>query len=255
MAEPRPPLSGKRILVTRPADQAKNLGALIQAADGEPVLFPAIEIIEPADTRRLDVLIENLRSFDLAIFISPTAVKHAFQRIPAWPETLPAAAIGQGSARALSNAGVQPVIAPAEGGDSEALLALPEMQQMSGKRILIFRGEGGRELLADTLRQRGAEVEYAECYRRARPQTDIAPLLQQRFDAVVVTSREGLQNLHEMLGASWPALQAMPFFVPHERIAEAAGRLGIQQAIVTTGGDEGCVQAMARFFMVKSTTS
>jgi uroporphyrinogen-III synthase len=258
-SESKRPLSGKRILVTRPVDQARNLGTLIRQAGGEPVVFPAIEITDPADTRRLDALIENLHEYDLAIFISPTAVARAFQRIPVWPHSLQAAAVGQGSARALNNAGVKQVIAPTDGSDSEALLALPEMQRVSGKRILIFRGEGGRELLADTLRQRGATVEYAECYRRAKPRSDAAALMRQhaahRFDGVVVTSREGLANFHALLGGGWERFQSVPFFVPHARIAEESGRLGIQQAIVTSEGDEGCVQAMSRFFMVKSPTS
>lgn len=241
-------LAGKRILVTRPAEQAAKLAALISQAGGEAVVFPAIEIVEPTNTQALAALVNTLHQFDFAIFISPTAVSRAFLHITDWPPELHAAAIGSGSAKALRQAGIQQVIAPAQGNDSEALLALPEMQQVSGKRILIFRGEDGRELLANTLRQRGAQVEYAECYRRAKPQADIAPLLQQHFDAVVVTSREGLQNLHDMLGAGWSILQSLPFFVPHPRIASAANLLEIQQAIVTTGGDAGCVVAMAQHF-------
>ena len=241
-------LAGKRILITRPIEQAAKLATLIQQAGGEPVVFPAIEIVEPANLQELAVLVNTLHRFDLAIFISPTAVSRAFQHILQWPPGLHAAAIGSGSAQALHQTGIQHVIAPAHGNDSEALLALPEMQQVSGKRIIIFRGEGGRELLGNSLRQRGAQVEYAECYRRTKPQADIAPLLQQHFDAVVVTSREGLQNLHNMLGAKWTALQPLPFFMPHLRIASAANLLGIQQTIVNTGGDAGCVEAMAQYF-------
>lgn len=244
------PLAGKRILITRPVEQAAKFATLIQQAGGEPVVFPAIKIVEPANPQELAALVGTLHQFDLAIFISPTAVSRAFQHISYWPPKLHAAAIGSGSAQALhlTLTGIQHVIAPAHGNDSEALLALPEMQQVSGKRIIIFRGEGGRELLGNTLRQRGAQVDYAECYRRAKPQADIAPLLQQHFDAVVVTSREGLQNLHDMLGAKWAALQSLPFFMPHPRIASAANLLGIQQTTVTTGGDAGCVEAMAQHF-------
>lgn len=242
------PLAGKRILITRPVEQAAKLATLIQQAGGEPVVFPAIEIVEPANPQELAALVSTLHQFDFAIFISPTAVSRAFQHIPHWPPELHAAAIGSGSAQALHQTGIQRVIAPAHGNDSEALLALPEMQQVSGKHVIIFRGEGGRELLGNTLRQRGAQVEYAECYRRAKPQADIAPLLQQHLDAVVVTSREGLQNLHDMLGAKWAALQPLPFFMPHPRIASAANLLEIQQTIVTTGGDAGCIKAMAQHF-------
>lgn len=242
------PLAGKRILVTRPAEQANHLGALIRQAGGEAVVFPAIDIVEPSNTQTLESLINDLHQFDLAVFISPTAVSRAFLHIALWPPGLRAAAIGAGGAHALRRAGVQHIIAPEHGNDSEALLALPEMQQVNGKHIAIFRGEGGRELLADTLRQRGAQVEYAECYRRAKPDADVAPLLQEHVDAVVVTSREGLQNLHEMLGAGWTAFQPLPFFVPHQRIASAASVLEIRQTIVTTGGDAGCVEAMSQHF-------
>lgn len=242
------PLAGKRILVTRPAEQATKLAALIQQAGGEPVVFPAIEIVEPTNTQALAARIGALHQFDFAIFISPTAISRAFLHITDWPPELHAAAIGQGSANTLRQTGIPHVIVPAHGSDSEALLALPTMQQVSGKRIIIFRGEGGRELLANTLRQRGAQVEYAECYRRVKPQTDITPLLQQHFDAVVITSREGLQNLHDMLGTGWSILQSLPFFMPHPRIASAANLLEIQQAIVTTGGDVGCVEAISQYF-------
>lgn len=238
------PLAGKRILVTRPAVQAVHLGKLIQNAGGEAVIFPAVEIADPPNPQALDKLINDLPQFDLAIFISPTAVSRAFLRITAWPAKLRAAAIGQGGAQALRRAGVQSIIAPESGNDSEALLALPAMQQVNGQRIVIFRGEGGRELLANTLRQRGAQVEYAECYRRIKPQADIAPLLAQHLDAIVVTSREGLQNLRELLGENWPVFQKQAFFVPHPRIAEAAHLLGVEKTVVTTNGDKGCIKAL-----------
>lgn len=241
-------LAGKRILITRPAEQAAHLNTLIQQAGGETVIFPAIEISNPANLPALKNLVARLHQFDLALFISPTAVSRAFQHLAGWPAGLKVAAIGAGSARALQHAGVKNILVPAHGQDSEALLALPDMQQVKGKRIVIFRGEGGRELLADTLRQRGAQVEYAECYRRIKPQADIAPLLMQDIDAVVITSREGLKNLHELLGENWPRFQKKSFFVPHQRIADAAGLLGVAQTIVTTGGDAGCVEALSRHF-------
>jgi len=113
---------------------------------------------------------------------------------------------------------------------------------------VIFRGEGGRELLADTLRQRGARVEYAECYRRIKPQADTTPLQQQHFDAVIVTSSEGLQNLRELLSADWPAFRSVAYFVPHERIAQMANQLGVQQALITHGGDAGCIEVLSQHF-------
>jgi uroporphyrinogen-III synthase len=249
------PLAGKTILVTRPAEQAARLSQLIRDAGGLPFVFPAIEIKPPADPARLEEILGRLNQFDLAIFVSPTAVARAFERLGAsrsWPERLRAASVGQGSARALADRGIREVIAPSDQSDSEALLALPALQAVAGKRIVIFRGEGGRELMAQTLVQRGAIVEYAECYRRAKPQADIAPLLlqhsRQKFSAIVLTSRESLANLRDMLGDAWDSFKPVPAFVPHERIAEAARNLGMHSVHVTSGGDAGTMQAMIKFF-------
>jgi len=246
-------LSGKTILITRPAEQAAGLSQMIRAAGGMPVVFPAIEIKPPADAGRLDELLARLEQFDLAIFVSPTAVARAWERmaaIRAWPKTLKVAAVGQGSARALSEHGLQEIIVPSGQFDSEALLALPALQEVAGKHIVIFRGEGGRELLAQTLVQRGASVEYAECYRRVKPQADIAPLLQQhrkqKFAAIVLTSREGLANLRDMLGSAWPEFCPVPAFVPHERIAEAAREQGMMTVHIAAD-DAGMVQTMVKF--------
>lgn len=248
-------LAGKTILVTRPAEQSAGLSRMIREAGGIPFVFPAIEIREPSDPERLADILDRLENFDLAIFVSPTAVARAFEYLDAnedWPKNLAVAAVGQGSAWALKVSGIDKVIAPTDQSDSEALLALPELQKVAGKRIVIFRGEGGRELMAQTLAQRGATIEYAECYRRARPETDVAPLLQQQgrlaFSAMVLTSRESLTNLREMLGDAWGAFASVPVFVPHERIAEAARQLGMKSIHVTSGGDAGTMQAMIKFF-------
>lgn len=248
-------LAGKTILVTRPPEQSAGLSRLIRDAGGTPYLFPAIEITDPSDPGRLDAVLGKLEEFDLAIFVSPTAVARAFEYLDmeaGWPRNLAVAAVGQGSAWALKVSGIKQVIAPAGQSDSEALLALPALQQVSGKRVVIFRGEGGRELMAQTLAERGASVEYAECYKRVRPHADIAPLLQahdrEAFSAMVVTSREGLANLHDMLGEAWRLFEPVPVFVPHERIAAAARQLGMRSIHVTAGGDTGTMQAMVKFF-------
>ncbi len=248
-------LAGKTILVTRPAEQAAGLSQLIRDAGGIPFAFPAIEIKPPSDPARLDEILGRLEAFDLAVFVSPTAVARAFEYLGAgrrWPEKLKLAAVGQGSARALHERGFRDVVAPPDRSDSEALLALPALREIAGKHVVIFRGEGGRELMAQTLTQRGAAVEYAECYRRARPHADITPLLQQHarqpFSAIILTSREGLANLHDLLGGAWDTFKSVPAFVPHERIAEAARRLGMNSVHVAAAGDAGTMQTMIKFF-------
>lgn len=249
-------LRGRRIVVTRPAGQADALAGLIESRGGHALVFPVIEIRDVEDVRPLLDVIDRLDALDLAIFISPNAVNKAMNLIlarRAWPASLAAAAVGRESEKLLRRHGVARTIAPRGRADSEALLGLPELQAMAGKRVVIFRGDGGRELLGDTLVARGATVEYAECYRRARPVADVTPLLtawaRGEIDAVTVTSSEGLANLFDMvgkLGQQW--LRRTPLFAPHARIAENARALGLEKVMLTEAGDAGLVAGLEAFF-------
>lgn len=250
------PLAGKRILITRPREQADRLLERIRGAGGEGVLFPLIEIRDPDDPGALQQTIDRLDVYDLAIFVSPTAAALGLAAVRArrpWPPTLAAAAIGLGTARALQENGLSNVLAPLDKGDSEALLALPDMSQVAGKRIVVFRGQGGRELLAEVLRERGAKVEYAECYRRASPDaSSVAVLdshLQTPLDGIVITSTEALHNLAELgKDLKRARLVDVPLFVPHERIAAAAHQAGVATVVLAPGGDAGLVEGMVKFF-------
>lgn len=252
-------LAGRAVLVTRPAGISTQLVALLRAEGGEAVLLPAIEILPPDDTAKLNAVIDRLEGFDIAIFISPTAVAKANAAVRArreWPARLRYAAVGRGTAAALREIGLADVMAPQGRGDSEALAAMPEMADVAGRRVAIFRGHGGREALRETLVARGAQVEYAECYLRALPRTDVGPLIERwgrgGIDAVSVTSAAGLENLIALLGAAGvtgPALlRATPVFVPHPRVGEAARNLGIERVILTGAGDQALAQALVSFF-------
>ena len=237
-------LHGRGILITRPREQAQGLAKLVEAAGGRAIVFPAIEI--------QDVPLRKLAEFDLAIFVSPTAVKRALAAMK-WPPGAKAAALGRGTQRELERHGIKGIIAPDAGADSEALLAVPELQRVAGRRIVILRGEGGRSLLGDTLAARGAQVEYAECYRRVRPQTDSGPLLtafaKGAVHAVTVSSAEGLENLLEMLGAAGRKhLKKTPLFVPHPRIAAEAKRLGLGEASVGGASDQEMFERLVAYF-------
>ena len=159
-------------------------------------------------------------------------------------------ALSQGTRRELERHGVAGVLAAEEGADSEALLALPELQQVAGRRIAIFRGEGGRELLGETLRGRGASVEYVECYRRVLPRGDPAPLLAAwksgGLHAVTASSAQGLANLFALLDPG--LLRGLPLFVPHARVADEARRLGARQTRVAGPGDEEMFTALMAYF-------
>jgi uroporphyrinogen-III synthase len=230
-------LRGRGILVTRPREQAAGLARLIEQAGGRAILFPAIEIedLPPPPA------IQELGSFDLAVFVSPTAAAKVMAQVAAWPRALRAAAIGGGTRRELERHGITKVISPGAGADSEALLE--ELQDVSGKRIVIFRGEGGRELLGETLRQRGARVEYAECYRRKRP-AEASSF--EKPAAVTVSSAEGLANLFEMLDPAM--LRSKPLFVPHPRIAEEARARGVREVLVAGPADEQMLAALVAYF-------
>ncbi len=242
------PLSGLKIVVTRPYDQAANLAQRLAQAGGNAILFPLLEIGPAADPRPLNALISRLHEFDLAIFISPNAVRYGMDAIHAagaFPSSLRVAAVGQGSARALRDLNLREVIAPQDHYDSEALLALPALQNVAGWRVVIFRGDGGRELLGDTLKARGASVDYAECYRRSKPRQKAAAMLVAKPDAITITSSEALRHLWDMSDSrEREQLATLPLFVPHARIAEAAQWLGWRSVTTTASGDDGVLSGL-----------
>lgn len=236
------PLAGRRILVTRPSELAGPLADAIAREGGEAVRYPAIEIADLEDTAPVRALLARAKAFDLAVFVSPSAVRKAFALHPApWPARI--AAVGEGTRRALQGRGLAGVIAPEGRADSEALLGLPELRALSGRAALIVRGVGGRELLAEALAARGARVEIAECYRRVRPDT---PPPRGELDAACANSVEALESLAARLGAD--RLRAMPLVVPHERVAERARALGLGRAIVAGPGDAQALAALVAYF-------
>lgn len=236
---PAAALAGIGVLVTRPAHQAQPLLALIASAGGTPIPFPTIEIAGPADPAALDRLLDRLGDYDLAVFVSPNAVRHALQRLRErgmpWPPSLRLAAVGAGTVRELEDHGHRVDIAPREDFRSESLLASPALQHMADTRVLIFRGAGGRTLLADTLRERGTTVDYAECYQRLRPATDITDLTgrwnRNEIDIITSTSSEGLRNLCEMLATIRDRVLNTPVVVIGERQARACRALGFHAGI------------------------
>lgn len=249
------PLAGLSIVVTRPREQAANLMQRIERLGGKPVAFPLLEITPASDARALHELAQHLTSYNLLIFISPNAVKYGMSVLHAIPGTVRVATVGQSSAQALRNLGMRHIIAPADRFDSEALLALPELQNVSGWRIAILRGDGGRELLGDTLKARGAQVEYVTCYQRSKPALDTGGLLKARPDILTVTSSEALAHLWETVDETSKArLVAIPLFVPHARIAEAARLQGWQHVIVSESGDDGLIASLVAWAHTKGET-
>lgn len=235
-------LRGRGILVTRPRAQAAPLARLIEQAGGRALLFPAIEIEDVAPPPALS----RLHEFDLAIFVSPTAVAKAMPQIAAWPERVRVAAVGAGTRRALEKFGVTQIITPKSGADSEALLATRELGDVAGKRIAILRGDGGRALLGDTFVERGAKVEYVTCYRRLVPNPPARPWRAGDLAAVTVSSSQGLENLFAVLDPGM--LRSTPLFVPHARIAERARALAVREVVLAGHSDGEMLERLVAYF-------
>jgi uroporphyrinogen-III synthase len=247
---PKQSLNGCGIAITRPRQQSQALAELVSQQGGEPLLFPLLEIIGVDDFAAFDAIVADLDSFDWAIFISSNAVQHGMARLlsqRALPASLKWAAIGPMTAQQLHGYGVEQVLTPDQRFDSESLLKLPEMKTVKGQRFVIFRGVGGRDVLASQLIKRGAEVVFAESYRRFAPPLDITQLhsLWQngRMHAMVVTSSEALRYLLAYVEAQ-PWLSEVPLFVNHARIAENAIERGFQVIVASGAGDEGMLQAL-----------
>jgi uroporphyrinogen-III synthase len=256
MRQPAPPpqrLAGRRVLLTRPQPESQALAARIAAEGGEVIVFPTLEIrAEPLSQPSLEAL-RALSVHRLAVFVSTNAVLHGLPLIRAlggWPPGLAAAAVGEATAQMLRAEGVPEVWMPQAGGDSESLLAHPGLQQIAGWSVVVFRGMGGREVLAEGLRARGARVSYVECYRRALPASDPGPVRAAldagRLDAVVAASAEGLRNLLELVGPPWhAALQHVPLVVTHTNIRAAALELGFERVALARDAHEGVVECLA----------
>lgn len=246
-------LNGAGVVITRPARQAAGLAREVAALGGRPLVFPAIVILPPSDQAALLDVRRDLARYDFAIFVSANAVEYGVGDPTAWPAHLLALAPGPGTAAALAAVGIANVRVPKTTMDSEGLLALPELVDVAGRRIVIFRGDGGRELLRTALEARGAAVVQVECYRRAKPAAGAAGLIaawrEKRVDAVTLTSSEGLDNIWTILGGEGRAyLAATPVFVPHPAIADRARALGLHSVIITPPADAGLLASLLEYF-------
>lgn len=235
-------------MVTRPAKQAEALCKLIEQEGGEAIRFASLEILDLTGGEPLNGLQDRIDKYDIAIFVSTNAVEGAAKLLGnALPEHMALVAVGKASARAVKQQWQRPAACPKEGANSEGLLKTEILKNVDGRNIIIFRGQGGRELLGETLQQRGASVDYAEVYRRVRPDHDLAELQSSDADIITATSNESLQNLFDMATApqrEW--LRTRQLIVFSQRGARLAQELGFHHpAIIAPSTDDpGLLNAM-----------
>ena len=226
-------LSALTVLVTRPKQLAQPLCEAIEALGGNACLYPTINIVAPADPRSLDKALKHLDAMDLCIFISQHAVLASApllkQHWPSLPSHLQIAAIGSATAAQLRQHQLPVHLCPTEQFSSEGLLNLKALQILHNKKVLIIRGEGGREKLAQTIQQRGGQVFETIAYRRQRPCSVKLPVALNKIDIIVSTSNESLDNLWAMLAKDKQQLAATPLLVLSHRMASHAKQLGFLQ--------------------------
>ncbi|MGZ8226037.1 MAG: uroporphyrinogen-III synthase [Methylococcaceae bacterium] len=253
-------LNGAHILVTRPAHQAENLSRLIAEQGGVAVRLPTLDIVPSENTPEIRKTLAELDRFQWVVFISANAVNFALKANGGKIGQLKPvcfAAIGQTTAQSLKSAGLAVDLVPEAGYSTEALLDMLEMQQIAGQRFLIVRGEGGREELANSLRNRGAKVDYLTVYKRQLPIVDSAQvvflLAQNKLDIITITSGEALQNLLIMLTEdNHKLLFKLPLVVVSDRIGQIAADIGFKRIAVTNGpSDTAVLEAVTMCLMGK----
>ncbi|WP_347329924.1 uroporphyrinogen-III synthase [Marinimicrobium locisalis] len=242
-------LAGLQVLVTRPEPQAGRWAQQLQALGAVPLVAPMMTLEAVSEPEAREAIKACIMDFDLyqkAIFVSQNAVAHAFDWLDHyWPQ-LPMGVeyygVGERTARALAEEEVEVTAWQSRGAmNSEALLEAPELQNVAEQRIVIFRGVGGRGLLGQALRERGARVDYCELYERRCPEDAVerlrralAPRPTTRL-IVALHSAETLDNYHQtrgQLAEESDALAQAPLLVPGERVAQRARTLGYHRVLV-----------------------
>ncbi len=245
-------LLNKTILITRPCGREIHLRHIIEQAGGNVIHYPVFNINPPPalEIEQLNHLRNQLQRFDMAIFISPTAVEQSQLYFPVLPEHLTIVSIGSKTTQVLQQHNIH-VDLEAPEHNTESLLQTVEFQktEIQNQRILIFRGTGGRALLGDSLIHRGAQVRYVETYRRTIPPHP--PLTRQQLktlNAITISSNEGLDNLLTLMQDP-DLLIDVPLVVPGQRAATLARQHGFKTIITAKNAtDEAVLIALNNFF-------
>ena len=248
------------VVITRPIAQAESLARSVAALGREVVVFPLLEIHPLPDPAALRAALNDLSQYAMVAFVSPNAIHAVFEHILCWPTEVALAVVGEGSRITLAQYGLDAsnstIFYPRDPArtDSQTLLDALDLDALRGRRVLIVRGESGRELLADALRGAGVQVTQVAAYRRAAPDLDAvrSSQLQALLDSPndwIVTSSEALGILLKMVAniagnAGVAKMQQKHLIVPHARIAEIASKLHFQHITLTGSGDERLLAAL-----------
>ncbi|MGY3941986.1 uroporphyrinogen-III synthase [Aeromonas tecta] len=233
-------------LVVRPARQADELVQLLRRSGHHPLCCPLLETRAGSELHQLPQL---LAKADVVIAVSMHAVNFAhhflLQTGLTWPH-IDYFAVGQASADAFAEVGIQ--AQSPEDPRSEGLLLLPALQKLTGKRVLILRGNGGRDLIARTLASRGALVHYCATYERHYPELDGNALTHHwqaaGLDSLLITSGELLQRLLELVPSQQqPWLYDRLLVVPSPRVAEQAEAAGFTRIVIAQGASNQALTA------------
>lgn len=248
-------LQGKTVVVTRPQNQAQELCESVQAAGADVIRLPTLAIEPLLLTPQSKTIIMDLDRYEFVICVSPNAATLGLSELadywPQWPAQQQWIAVGPATGAAMSDWQLNLAFAP-QGSTSETLLDWPQLQSLTGKRVLILRGEGGRETLADTLKARGARVDYLELYKRVLPKPDTAVLTQALIGGesiiLTVTSGDGLRNLMTLMKQHLARLQACPLLVVSGRLAQFAKEQGFSRIIeASSASSDDIVDALTQF--------
>lgn len=228
-------MMGWRLLLTRPTDESAALSSVLAEQGIFSSSLPLLDIVPIPVSDKMREVIQGLDRYCAVIVVSKPAARIGVELLDRFYPRTPAVkwfSVGAATAQILADRGLD-VSCPLEGDDSEALLTLANLRDAIARpdpRVLILRGEGGRELLAERLREQGASVDYLELYRRELPHYPASALPEriraERLNALVVSSGQGFEHLHQLAGDVWPLLARMPLFVPSPRVAELARAAG-----------------------------
>ena len=239
-------MTGWRLLLTRPADECEALSSTLAAQGIQSASLPLLAIEPLPETLEQRAAMGQLDRYCAVVVVSKPAARLGLALLDRhWPQPPQGPvwfSVGAATGTLLEAHGLD-ACWPLGADDSEALLALPRfddvLQAAAEPRVLILRGQGGRELLTDSLRARGVQVDRLELYRRYLPEYPPGTLLQtlrsQRLNAVLVSSGQGLESLHALAGPDWPELCELPLFVPSPRVAKMAASLGAKRIVDCRG--------------------